>query len=163
MIDEKRYDASVLMWSWLIPLAYLIHISEEYWGGGGYSAYMARVRGVQISPARFLVLNGIGCGLMFLGMFLARRLKFLEWLVVCLCTVEAANGVSHTITAVARSSYNPGVLTGLLLFIPLGAAGLYLLQKSMSRSRYLTAMAVGIAIQGVVSLLALSGGRTHAS
>jgi hypothetical protein len=163
MIDEKRYDRSVLIWSWLLPLAYLIHISEEYWGGGGYSAYMARVRGVHITPTRFLVLNGIGCGLMLLGLFLARRLKFLEWLVVCLCTVEAANGVSHTITAVAKSSYNPGVVTGLLLFIPLGAAGLYLLKKSMSRSRYLTAMAVGVAIQGAVSLLALSGGKTPAS
>jgi hypothetical protein len=163
MIDEKRYDRSVLIWSWLLPLAYLIHISEEYWGGGGYSAYMARVRGVHMTPTRFLVLNGIGCGLMLLGLFLARRLKFLEWLVVCLCTVEAANGVSHTITAVAKSSYNPGVVTGLLLFIPLGAAGLYLLKKSMSRSRYLTAMAVGVAIQGAVSLLALSGGKTPAS
>jgi hypothetical protein len=163
MSDEKRYDASVLILSWLIPLAYLIHISEEYWGGGGYSAYMARVRGVQISPVRFLVLNGIGCGLMLLGMFLARRLRFLEWLVVCLCTVEAANGVSHTLTAVVKSSYNPGLVTGLLLFIPLGAASLYLLKKSMSRNRYLTAMAVGVAIQGVVSLLALSGGKTHAS
>jgi hypothetical protein len=163
MIDEKRYDRSVLIWSWLLPLAYLIHISEEYWGGGGYSAYMARVRGVHMTPTRFLVLNGIGCGLMLLGLFLARRLKFLEWLVVCLCTVEAANGVSHTITAVAKSSYNPGVVTGLLFFIPLGAAGLYLLKKSMSRSRYLTAMAVGVAIQGVVSQLALSGGKTPAS
>jgi 4-amino-4-deoxy-L-arabinose transferase-like glycosyltransferase len=163
MIDEKRYDRSVLIWSWLLPLAYLIHISEEYRGGGGYSAYMARVRGVHITPTRFLVLNGIGCGLMLLGIFLARRLKFLEWLVVCLCTVEAANGVSHTITAVVKSSYNPGVVTGLLLFIPLGAAGLYLLKKSMNRSRYLTAMVVGVAIQGVVSLLALSGGKTPAS
>jgi hypothetical protein len=100
---------------------------------------------------------------MLLGMFLARRLRFLEWLVVCLCTVEAANGVSHTLTAVVKSSYNPGLVTGLLLFIPLGAASLYLLKKSMSRNRYLTAMAVGVAIQGVVSLLALSGGKTHAS
>jgi hypothetical protein len=163
MTDEKRYDMSVLIWSWLIPLAYLIHICEEYWGGGGYSAYMARVRGVNISSTRFLVLNSIGCGLMLLGMFLARRLKFLEWLAVCLCTVEAANGVSHTITAVVKSSYNPGLVTGLLIFIPLGAAGLYLLKKSMSRRRHLTAMAVGVGIQGVVSLLALSGGKTPAS
>jgi hypothetical protein len=163
MVDEKRYDKSILIWSWLLPLAYLIHISEEYWGGGGYSAYMARVRGVHITPARFLFLNGLGWGLMLLGIYLARRLKFLEWLAICLCTVEAANGVSHTITAVATASYNPGLVSGLLIFIPLGLAGLYLLKNRMSRSRYATAMAVGITIQLIVSLLALSGGKTPAS
>jgi hypothetical protein len=163
MADEKRYDKTVVILSWLIPLAYLLHIAEEYWGGGGYSAYMARARGVHITPARFLFLNGIGCGLMLLGVFLARRLRFLEWLMVCLGTVEAANGVSHSITAALTTSYNPGLVSGLLIFIPLGVAGLYLLRNRMSRGRYWTALAVGVGIQLVVSLLALSGGRTHAT
>jgi hypothetical protein len=163
MADEKHYEGPVLLWSWLLPLVYLIHICEEYWGGGGYPAFMARVRGVHISSARFLFLTSLGWVLMLFGIFMARRFRFLEWLAVCLCTVEAANGVSHTITAVKMSAYNPGLVSGLLLFIPLGIAGLCLLWKSMSGKRYLTALAVGVAIQLIVSLLAVSGGRTHAS
>ncbi len=161
MNDEKRYGGSVLLWSWLLPLAYLIHIAEEYAGGGGYSAYMARVRGVNISNVRFLFLQSIGFGLMLLGIFLARRLRFLEWMLVCLGMVEAANGLSHTATAISSGSYNPGVVTGLLIFIPLGVIVAAQLKRRMSLGRYVSAALVGLGIQAVVSLLALSGGRTH--
>lgn len=163
MNDEKRYEKGILLWSWLLPLAYLVHILEEYAGGEGYSAYMARVRGVSITNARFLFLQAIGWGLMLLGIYLSRRLRFLEWMLACLGMVEAANGVSHTITAFAAGAYNPGLVTGLLIFIPLGAIIVSIVRKRMSAGRYATALAVGLGIQAVVSLLALSGGRTHPS
>lgn len=163
MADEKAYEKRTLLWSWVLPLVYLVHIAEEYAGGGGYSAYMARVRGVNISNARFLLLTGIGWGLMLLGIFLARRLRFLEWMLACLGTVEAANAVSHTVTALRAGSYNPGLVTGLLLFLPLGALIVALLRKRMSAGRHASAVAVGVGIQLVVSLLAVSGGRTPPS
>ena len=48
------YDRRTILWSWLFPLSYLIHIAEEYWGGEGYPAYLLRLRGVHMSTARFL-------------------------------------------------------------------------------------------------------------
>lgn len=161
MAHEKQYGKSLILWAWLLPVAYLIHISEENWGGGGYPAYMLRVKGIHISQTRFLVLTGLGWALMLLGLYLARRLRFLEWMIVCLAMVEAANGVSHTITAVATRTYNPGLVSGLLVFIPLGAVILFRLWRGMSGSRYLTAVSVGIAIQLIVSLIALRSGNVR--
>ncbi|MDQ3172961.1 MAG: hypothetical protein M3Q91_04515 [Acidobacteriota bacterium] len=43
-----------------ISVTYLLHIAEEYWGGEGYSAYLLKLRGVQLSPTRFLVVQAIG-------------------------------------------------------------------------------------------------------
>jgi Protein of unknown function with HXXEE motif len=159
MTSETGYDRATIIWLWLFPLTFLVHIAEEYWGGEGFSAYLARARGVQLSPTRFLVMNGIGWVLMIVGVILARKLGFAQWLLVCLGMVVMGNGLSHTINTLVTGEYNPGVISGLLIWIPLGAATLLRLKKEMQGRRYWVALAVGIAIQGVVALMALTGGK----
>lgn len=146
-------------WLWLFPVTYLIHIAEEYWIGGGYFAYLARTRGVNLTPARFIFLNGIGCALIVIGIFIAQRLKFPEWLLVCLGAVVAGNGLTHTVTALRAAEYNPGLASGLLIWLPLGAATLWVLRGRMRRRRYWSAVAIGVAINVVVSVLALNSGK----
>jgi hypothetical protein len=159
MVDESYAEKTVRVWLWLFPAVYLLHIAEEYWCGGGYSAYVARTSGVNLSPTKFLVLNGVGLALTIMGALLARRLGFSEWLLVCLATVVLINGLSHTIITVLRTQYNPGFVSGLLIFIPLGTATLLLMKRSMRARRYFGALAVGVAIHACISLLALSGGQ----
>ena len=160
MTSDTRPDRPALTWLlWLFPLTFLIHIAEEYWGGGGFSAYLARARGVNLSPTKFLVMNGIAWALMLLGVVLARKLRFSQWLLVCLSTVVLINGLSHTINTIVTGEYNPGVVSGLLIWIPLGLATLFRLKKEMQGRRYWIALAVGVAIHGVVTLTALTGGK----
>jgi hypothetical protein len=162
MADETRSDKSDKLDTlllWLFPATYLIHITEEYWGGGGYSRYMKLARGVELPPWRFLLLNGIGLALMILGVVLARRYRFSQWLMVCLGALVMGNGLSHTINATLSREYNPGLVSGLLIWIPLGLAALYYVKRRMAARRYWIALAVGIGIQVVVALLALRGGK----
>jgi hypothetical protein len=159
MPNKTSADSLVTIWLWLFPALYLLHIAEEYWGGGGYSAYVARTNGVNLSSTKFLVLNGIGWALATVGVCLARRLGFSQWLLTCLVTVAFVNGLTHTITAVSRVEYNPGLVSGLLIFIPLGAAILIYLKRRMRGRRYFGAVLAGAAIHAVISLLALSGGH----
>lgn len=159
MAEETFAGACAALRLWLFPATYLIHVAEEYWGGGGYSAYMLRTRGVELAPTRFLVLNGIGLALMVLGVVLARQLKFSGWLGVCLATLTLANGLSHTIQTLRTSEYNPGLISGLLIWIPLGAFLLLHQRGNMRSRRYWSAFAVGAGIQVCVSLLAISGGK----
>jgi hypothetical protein len=163
MSNETQTNAPQSFWLWLFPLTFMIHIAEEYWGGGGLPAYMLRTRGVNLSPNRFLLMNGIALALMLLGVVLARPLKFPEWLMACLATVVMLNGLSHTVTTLVRAEYNPGVASGLLIWIPLGVLMLWRLKKTMQGRRYWLAVAVGVAIQGIVSLLAISGGKSPRS
>lgn len=90
---------------------------------------------------------------------MARRFRFQEWLIVLLGTVALANGVSHTITAARTGAYNPGLVTGLVVFIPIGAISLLRMKPIMTEVRYLSALLVGLGTQAVVSILALRGGR----
>jgi Protein of unknown function with HXXEE motif len=159
MVDENRSDRTLAILPWLFPLTYLLHIAEEYWGGGGFSAYMARTRGVNLPPTRFLLMNGIGLGLMIVGVVLARRLRFTHWLLACFGAVVVGNGLSHTVNSVATREYNPGLVTGLLIWIPLGLLTLFYLKGRMARRRFWAAMVIGVGILLVVMLLTLSGGN----
>lgn len=159
MAVETRSDKAPEILPWLFPATYLIHIAEEYWGGGGFSAYMARARGVNLPASRFLWMNGIGLGLMILGVVLARRFNFTYWLLACLGAVVFGNGVSHTINTILSREYNPGLVSGLLVWIPLGLLTLLYLKRRMEPRRYLVAMAIGLGILVVVAVMALSGGN----
>jgi Protein of unknown function with HXXEE motif len=159
MVNEIASGSAMKIWLWLFPVAYLLHLAEEQWAAGGYVAYVARTRGVNLSSTKFIVLNAVGWGLMTLGVSLARRLGFSEWLLVCLATVILINGLSHTATALLRVEYNPGLATGLLVFIPLGAMILIYLSRRMRMRRYLGALAVGACIHGIIFLLAATGGN----
>jgi Protein of unknown function with HXXEE motif len=160
MADDISSDSLTTICLWVFPVVYLLHIAEEYWGGGGFPAYVARTRGIYLSPTKFLLLNGIGLALTIIGVSLARRLGFTEWLLVCLATVVLINGLSHTVASLVRVEYNPGFVTGLLLFIPLGAATLaYMKRRRMRGRRYAGALIVGAAIHGVIFLLTASGGN----
>lgn len=158
MSDETNFDAPATIWLWLFPVTYVAHIAEEFWGGGGYPAFMLRTRGITITPTRFLVMSGVAWGLMLVGVMLARRLRFQDWLLVCLGTLVLANGLSHTINTLLRGEYNPGLVSGVLVWIPLGVVTLFRLKGSMQGSRYMAAIAVGSGIQVVISLLAMKGG-----
>jgi hypothetical protein len=89
---------------------------------------------------------------------LASKLKFSQWLMVCMATALLLNGLSHTINAVVRAEYNPGLVSGLLIFIPLGVIVLARLKGRMRGRRYFGALLVGVLINGVVLWLALGGG-----
>ena len=153
------FDVTNMIWPWLFPFTYLLHIAEEYWGGGGYSAYLSRTKGVDLTARRFLFMTGAGLVLMIVGIPLAYTFRFPQLLMIILGTVFLVNGVSHTISGMVTAKYNPGLLSGMLIWIPLGILTLVQLTGRMSAARYLTAVAVGVGIQVIVSLLSLKGGR----
>ena len=150
---------TIALWSWLFPITYLIHFAEEYWGGEGYSAYLLRLRGVHLSPARFLTFQLLGFTLVVAGVLIAQQLKFPEFMLVVLGALVLSNGITHTMTAVLHGGYGPGLFSSVLLWIPLGVVTLLGMFGQMSNSRLLIGMATGFAINGIVALLALRGGR----
>ena|SRR5437762_9671471 len=147
------------IWLALFPLTYLIHFAEEYWGGEGYPAYLLRLRGVDISTARFVTLEVLGLALLVTGVVLARQLKFPEFMIVMLAGVVLANGISHTATAIWDGHYGPGLLSSAFLWLPLGIFSLVYMFARLSHTRFAVASLIGFGIQGIVALVALRSGR----
>lgn len=156
----QRQAAFVGYWAWLFPLTYLVHIAEEYWGGVGFYRWIARVIGAELSGQTFLNLNAIFWVVMTAAVASALWTQTADWLVVALGAVVLINGLAHTIGSVITQSYSPGLVSGLCLWIPLGAWTLQRAWRSLSRTTIGAGVLVGLALHGLVTLLALNSTKS---
>jgi hypothetical protein len=80
-------------------------------------------------------------------------------MLVILGSVVLVNGLVHTGRSIAGSLYEPGLITSLMLWIPLGGVTLLTLFRTMSASSFVLAVLIGAAICGLVEVISLRGGR----
>lgn len=146
-------------WGWLFPATYAIHIWEEWLGGEGFPAWMARIAGVELAMGEFLLWNAVALLLMSVSIFLTLRFKSLNWLLLAYGTSFLLNALSHLVMSLYTTSYSPGLVSGLLLWLPLGALALFRFRKTLSRRGRRAGLLVGLSIHCVVIVLTLLGGR----
>ena len=155
-----NYDRSTVLWSWLFPLSYLIHIAEEFWGGEGYPAYILRLRGVHMTTTRFLFAQGLGVVLVTIGIVAARKFKFLPMMLVILGTMVAVNCLTHLGTALSIMEYGPGLISTTLIWGPLGIATMIRFKNALHDQRkYWLAIAIGVAINVIIYVVTMRGAR----
>jgi hypothetical protein len=133
---------------WLFVLVYPLHILEEIRGVGVS-------QGINLSLKQFFVLSIAGCLMMVGGIFLSIRFHFPQLLEIFFGTVVVLNAFSHLINCVVIRGYDAGVITGTLVFIPLGVTSLIRLRKSMRWPRYTVGVALGVVGQAIITVLAL--------
>lgn len=134
-------------WLWLFPLAYLLHIVEEVRGVEG-------LYGINVSLKVFLILSTVAWLLMICGVVLAQRFGFPQFMGVCLGATFFLNGLTHIINSLVYARYDAGVISGSVIFIPLGLATLISLRNSMRRQRYIVGVLVGMVIQAIAVIIA---------
>lgn len=137
-------------WVWLVPAANLVHIVEEAFGGHGLMEWMAVGGGVDWSLARFLGINMVGLGMLCLAAWASRRWKAWRWPLVTGATIFIANGIWHAAICAMTRSYIPGVVTGLVLYVPLGCLVMYRLRQFISPRAYIVAIVIGMLIHAAV-------------
>ena len=159
MLNESQRDRMEIALAWLFPATYLLHVTEDYVAGVALATSPTKIRGANLTPTQFLILNGFACLLILAGMFISKRLRFRPWLMICLATVVMVNGLFHVAGGIRIAGYNPGLISGLLIWIPLGVATLVYLKGRMIPRKYWAAIVVGVLINVVVLLLARQGRR----
>ena len=107
---------------WLPFCFAALHIFEEFVWPGGFSTWYASYRPhvAESLTTRFLVIgNGIlllvACLLGWMGPLWSRGLSL--WLI--LAALLAANAIFHVRGVIVLGRYSPGVVTGVLLYLPL--------------------------------------------
>jgi len=138
---------------WLFPFTYAVHILEEGLAGERFYRWTRRVTGRILSAARFWILNG----LLWIGMSAAVIVigdrDEAAWLAATLGTVVAVNGFGHLVGSIASRSYSPGLVSGLLLWLPLGVFAL--VQTHGTARGWWLGIVTGLVIQAAVGGLAL--------
>jgi hypothetical protein len=159
VVNATQYAPPSAFWMWIFPVTYLVHLAEEYWGGEGYCAYLYRLRGVRLSTARFFFFQGLGIVLIVIGIFVSLHLRWPRFFLAIVGALVLSNGTTHTVTALRHGGYGPGLVTCVLVWIPLGLVTLFLLFGEMPTARLALAAGIGVAIQATVALIAMRGGK----
>ena len=97
--------------------------------------------------------------LVTIGVILARIFKFPQMMLIILGAIAFINGITHTVTSLSAVSYGPGLFSSVFIWIPLGLFTLLQFREGMSRKRYWTAVAIGVGVNVVIGIFAMSGGR----
>ena len=87
---------------------------------------------------------------------LAIAIVSMRWAVIPLATAVFINGLAHVIGSIISVSYSPGLFTGLLLWVPLGAYALRRAYGVWSRGAYFASIAFGLALHAAVTLAAFA-------
>jgi hypothetical protein len=145
--------SSALALATLFPMTYLLHIAEEYYCGGGFPQYMLEYYHVEMTETRFLKLQLIGVIAMITGLWLSAKLRFPKTMLVILASVVSTNAAIHLIRSAANVRYEPGLITGLALWLPLGLTTVYLNRAEMSSVRLIFSIAIGLGISGLVEFI----------
>ncbi|MGB9179840.1 MAG: HXXEE domain-containing protein [Pyrinomonadaceae bacterium] len=143
-------------WAWLLPATYLIHIAEEYWCGIGFPAWISSFGFAKLTPELFLQLNAAAWLVMTIGVALAIVIQPLRFLIVGFGAAVFINGLAHTIGSIVTVTYSPGLVSGLLIWIPLGSIILYQAWRSIPRLQFWTGIIVGVVLHAMISLSALT-------
>jgi len=153
----------------LLPIAFGLHVTEEFIFPGGFIAWDNRYRPQFADTAgsfyvKVNTIPGVAALLVALGAFDYAggfsRAALPSWL--ALAAFMSWNAVSfHLRGALRTRRYSPGMATGLLLFLPLTAAGyVYLLRcGAVDALGVAASLAAALALQPVLDLLKRRGLR----
>lgn len=137
--------------AWWFPISYVAHATEEYCCGETFPVWISRLAHVHFTAEAFLWLNWIALAVMVAAAWLATHHDRLRLLVVTLATIVAINGTAHVVGSIATWSYSPGVVTGALWWLPLGAVTLRRSCRELPRHALVIGAAMGVLAHGIVS------------
>jgi len=118
---------TALVLIWLLPVAFGLHVAEEFALPGGFGDWYRGYRpqyAARITPSYLLRVNVVGgaaCLFMPLGAFDYRGgYSFGGLCTWCVLTAAMAlNGMLHLLGTIQTKQYSPGVVTGMAVYVPL--------------------------------------------
>lgn len=160
-MDSSGEDQFTGTWAWLFPTTYLVHIAEEYWAPPGFVAWVSELAGIVFTARVFLVANGLFFVLMAAAVWLVLRRVWPPWVLLAPATLVAINGLLHMLGTALSGVYSPGLVSGVLLWLPLGIVTLVRGKRVLGRQplrrgvvagvlTHLAVPAVGVVLSGLL-------------
>ena len=142
--------------AWLLPVAYLLHLFEEYFGGEGFYSWFSRLLNVNLSSIDFIVINGFGFGITVIIVILYSLDKVGNFLIAALGSLFFVNGIIHLLASLFTATYSPGTVTGIIFYLPLGILVFKKIFPLMSKPQRGLSFISGVALQIIVAIVALN-------
>lgn len=139
---------------WLLVGAYAAHVVEEWFGG--FPQWFAVLAGRPLPADAFLTINAIALVVMAASAAAATRRESFGWLAIAIATIELVNGIAHLLGSIVTTSYSPGVITGVILYVPLAQLALLRAWGQVAHAFFWRGVAAGVLAHVIVTMTALA-------
>jgi uncharacterized protein with HXXEE motif len=136
---------------WLFVPAYAAHLIEEWFGG--FPEWLALITGAPLPRDAFVAINAVAMVMIILATRAALRRDSLGWLAIAIAALLFANGLLHLLGSIMTGAYSPGVVTGVVLYVPLGLLALMRAWTQAPPGFLARGVLFGIGAHALVSLL----------
>jgi Protein of unknown function with HXXEE motif len=137
----RRFDAV-----WLFPPTYVIHLTEEYLAAGGFPLWAERTLAIRFSNAEFTAWSTLALGLTCFGAWLVSRDSKFRFIEIALAIAVLGNVAMHVFASLLTWTYSPGLVSGVLIWIPLGAVRLRSARRASTRRGYIAGVYLGLSV-----------------
>jgi len=147
-------DAGLL---WPFAPAYAIHVAEEWFAG--FPDWAARIAGRPIPGTAFIAINAVAMVLLLAAIRAATRDERQGWMAVGIATIVLVNTAAHAVGAVMTQSYAPGLISAVVLYVPLGSLTMARAFDQAPRAQLARGVIAGLLIHAIVFIVALASTR----
>ena len=131
--------------------AAVLHVLEEYFYPGGFPDFMKKSSPIFapfVTTSFAILINGLFLVLCILGAFFGKRALVFG---LSIGNLLVFNGLTHLAGSLRAGRYAPGLISGLLLYLPLGVMAyvLFLRSGQLSVNNALLSALLGLAYQAV--------------
>jgi hypothetical protein len=137
---------------WLMPIAYALHIVEEWYGG--FPEWFALVIGSPLPRESFIAINAAAFAAMLAAAHAATRKETNGWMAVAIATILLVNGVAHIAGTLVTRSYSAGLFTSIVLYLPIAQLVLFRAWSQAEGPAFGRGVAAGVALHAIVVALA---------
>jgi hypothetical protein len=145
-------------WPLLLSLSYLLHLAEELWGGAGFAGWASSALSAPLTESRFVAINSVAWPIVIVICLAAVIRPTLQWPVLVVAALLTFNGVLHILGSLGTWSYSPGVVSGTLIYLPLGVTTLRWGRDKISPGAFVGALLVGVLLHAIVAAVAFGPG-----
>jgi hypothetical protein len=123
-------------------------------GWAGFVDWASRHLSSSFTGRRFIVINAIAWPAMLATSLATIYIPAVRWLVVTLAVILLVNGVLHLGSTFITNSYSPGVISGVLVYLPLASLSLRWAVRECTPAMIAVGIGLGVAIHGLVAFVA---------
>ena len=150
-----HYRDPGLLWPF-VP-AYMIHVAEEWFAG--FPLWVGQVVGRPVPDSAFLLINGVALVVLIAATRAATRAEHHGWIAVTIATIALVNTVAHAAGAVLTRSYAPGLVSAVVLYVPLGALAMIRAFDQAPRAQLERGIIAGMVVHALVFVVAFLSTR----
>ena len=106
----------------------------------------------------FMIVNGVAMLMMIFGVRAAIRSEASGWIAVTIATITLVNTLSHLAGALLTRGYAPGVISAVILYIPLGSLTM-IRALDQARDQMARGVVAGLLLHAAVFVIAFASTR----